>query len=298
MKNIWMLTLVRMKLATRNRAFLFFSVIMPLAYLFLYIGVFGRGQAQATPYLFAPVLSLTVMGSLWGLSMQLVMFREQGILRRFHLAPVGPAAMLSSSILSNLVLIFPTVLIEIILAETIFHLKTLGNLWAFWILVALGTMAFASLGLIVASVANTMQETQVINNAIWFLCLFFSGATLPFAILPSYVQQLALFLPATYLVTGLQQVLMRGIGVTGIFPEIIALVGGLGWAFYLSVQLFRWEPEAKVTRRAKFMALATIIPFLLLGLWETKYGGLRNEAKSNFDMISRPSPQTAPEQPK
>ena len=50
-------------------------------------------------------------------------------------------------------------------------------------LVTLGTISFASLGLIVASVTNTMQETQIINQIIWFVFLFISGATIPFPML-------------------------------------------------------------------------------------------------------------------
>ena len=61
------------------------------------------------PYLLASVLSLTVMGSFWGLSVQLVTFREQGILRRFRLTPVGAGAMLASSILSNYLMTLPTI---------------------------------------------------------------------------------------------------------------------------------------------------------------------------------------------
>ena len=38
-----------MRLAMRNRAFLFFSLIMPLAFLFIYAGIFGRGRVQAVP---------------------------------------------------------------------------------------------------------------------------------------------------------------------------------------------------------------------------------------------------------
>ena len=52
-------------------------------------GFSAAAERQAVPYLLAEVLALTVMGSFWGLSVQLVTFREQGILRRFRVAPVG-----------------------------------------------------------------------------------------------------------------------------------------------------------------------------------------------------------------
>ena len=89
MRNAWTLTKIRMRLALRNRAFIFFSLIFPLIFLFLFLGLFARSNVAAVPYMLASVLAITVMGSFWGLSVQLVTFREQGILRRFRVAPVG-----------------------------------------------------------------------------------------------------------------------------------------------------------------------------------------------------------------
>ncbi len=287
MRTTWTLTKARMRLALRNRAFIFFSVVMPLAFLFLYLGIFGRGNPVEATYLMGPVLALTVMGSFWGLSVQLVMFREQGILRRFRLAPVGPGAMLASSILSNYILTLPTVILEFLLARWIFHMDRFGNLWGVWAFVTLGTVTFAAFGLIVASVTNTMQETQVINNAIWFVFLFLSGATIPLPVLPAWVQSLAVFLPPTYLITGLQRVLLAGATLWQVRAELIALAAGSALAFFISMQLFRWEPEEKVTGQAKAWAAATIIPFLLLGVWESAQGQLRNNSKSMFESLQR-----------
>ena len=135
-----------MRLAMRNRAFLFFSLIMPIAFLFIYAGIFGRGNRQAVPYLLSEVLALTVMGSFWGLSVQLVTFREQGILRRFRVTPVGASAMLASSLLSNYFLTLPTIAIEFFLSRWVFHMMGLGNLISVFVLVTLGTVSFASLG--------------------------------------------------------------------------------------------------------------------------------------------------------
>ena len=287
MRTTWTLTKNRMLLAMRNRAFIFFSLVMPLAFLFLYASVFGKGDPRLVGYMMAAVLSLTVMGSFWGLSIQLVMFREQGILRRFRVAPVGPGAMLASSLLSNYFLTIPTVVLELALAKWIYHVPSFGNLWGVWMLVSLGTLAFAALGLIVASVTNTMQETQVINNAIWFVFLFLSGATIPLPILPKWVQGVAVFLPATYLVTGLQEVMLRAASLWEVGAEALALAGGTVFAFFISRNLFRWEPEEKVTRRAKAWAVATVIPFLLLGVWESASGKLRKDARFNLDSVQR-----------
>ncbi len=246
-------------------------------------------------YFLGPVIALTVMGSFWGLSAALVMFREQGILRRFHVTPVTPGDMLASSIVANFVLTLPTVLIEFLFARTIFHVTHFGNLVSAFLLIAIGTMSFASMGLVVASVTNTMQETQVINQLIWLPLIFLSGATVPLATLPLVVKRVGLFLPATYLVTGLQSAIFSSFAPWSL-DVLLALCSLALWAFltfFLSAQLFRWEPESKIPRRAKLLAASTAIPFLLLGIWENRTNRTIAQAQAMYDSLNAPSKPAA-----
>ena len=156
MTNFTTLTRTRIQLAMRNKMFFFFSVVFPLGMFFLYAGIFARGNPRVVSYFLGPVIAFNVMGSFWGLSAALVMFREQGILRRFHVTPVTATDMLASSLLANFVLTVPTVCVELLLARFIFRVPSLGNLLSLAVLVTVGTVSFGSLGLVVASVTNTM----------------------------------------------------------------------------------------------------------------------------------------------
>ena len=291
MTNFATLTRMRIQLTLRNKMFLFFSVVMPFGFFFLYAGVFARGIPHLVRYFMGPVLALTVMGSFWGLSAALVMFREQGILRRFHVTPVTPSDMLASSVVANFVLTLPTVLIEFFFARTVFHVTQFGDLVSTFLLIAVGTVSFASMGLVVASVTNTMQETQVINQLIWLPLIFLSGATVPLASLPQVVKRVGLFLPATYLVTGLQTAIYWAFAPWSV-DVLLALASLAFWGtltFFLSAQLFRWEPESKIPRRAKLLAAATAIPFLLLGIWENRTNRTIAQAQAMFDSLNAPS---------
>jgi ABC-2 type transport system permease protein len=294
--NFATLTRMRIQLTLRNKMFLFFSVIMPFGFFFLYAGVFARSIPRVVQYFLGPVLALTVMGSFWGLSAALVTFREQGILRRFHVTPVTPSDMLASSIVANFVLTLPTVLIEFLLAGSIFHVSHFGDLLSAFLLITIGTVSFASMGLVVASVTNTMQETTVINQLIWFPLLFLSGATVPLANLPQVAKHVGLFLPATYLVTGLQSAIYWSFAPWSV-DVLLALCSLALWAvltFFLSAQLFRWEPESKIPRRAKLLAAATAIPFLLLGIWDNKTNRTISQAQAMFDSLNAPSKPDTP----
>jgi ABC-2 type transport system permease protein len=283
LKTILTLAAMRIRITLRNKAFLFFSLVMPMAFFFLYCGVLAKGEIPKIRYLLGPVIAMSVMGTFWGLSAQIVTWREQGILLRFQLAPIPASSMIGSSILANMLLILPTVVLELALARFVYHLKDFGNLGGIIFMSLIGIGAFASLGLIVASVTNTMQETQVINQLLWFALIFLSGATVPLPVLPHAAQRVALFLPATYLVNALQQTMVHHASLISLRANIGSLLAWAVLAFTISSLLFRWEPEAKLPRNAKLWAASTILPFLLLGVWENYNGKLLKDAAAMLE---------------
>jgi ABC-2 type transport system permease protein len=289
LRTLLTLAAMRIRITLRNKAFIFFSLVMPMGFFFLYGSVFAGGNVQKVTVLMGPVLSLTVMGTFWGLSMQLVSWREQGILRRFRLAPLTPAHMIGASILANYVLILPTIIVELVLARFVYHVTAFGNLFSLFVLVIFGITSFGAMGLVVASVTNTMQETQIINQLLWFALIFLSGATVPLLFLPHIVQRIGLFLPATYLVSGLQRAMVFHQGVLALWVELISLGAWGALAFFISSNLFRWEPEAKLPRNAKLWAVSTILPFILLGFWENHNGKLLKSAGAMMGRVSEMS---------
>lgn len=294
MKTILTLVSMRIRITLRNKAFLFFSLVMPMVFFFLYGSVFAKGNPELVRKLLGPVIAMSVMGTFWGLSAQIVTWREQGILRRFRLSPVSAFNMICSSILANMVLLLPTVIVELGLARFVYHVTDFGNVGSIIVLALVGIASFASLGLIVASVTNTMQETQIINQLLWFALIFISGATIPLAILPKPAQRVSLFIPATYLVSGLQRAMVDRANVLELWAEIGCLLVWAVLAIFISSQLFRWEPEAKLPRNAKLWAASTILPFILLGIWENHNGKLLERSTS---MMEEPAPSTTQQPP-
>jgi len=301
LRNFTSLTRMRIQLALRNRMFFFFSVVFPLGMFFLYAGIFAKGIPHVVRFFLGPVIAFNVMGSFWGLSATLVMFREQGILRRFHVTPITAADMLASSVLANCMLMLPTVCLELFFASAIYHVSSLGNLVSVIVLVVVGIVSFGSLGLVIASITNTMQETQVLNQLIWLPLIFMSGATLPIPYLPKAAQSVALFLPATYLVTGLQNAVYSAFPIWKLLVQVFSLTCWAVLTFFLSAQLFRWEPESKIPRKAKLWVLATALPFFLLGIWENSHGRILMQAQAAYRSLDQPAKtEQAPkaEQPK
>jgi hypothetical protein len=132
-----------------------------------------------------------------------------------------------------------------------------------------------------------MQETQIINQIVWMIFLFLSGATVPLTVFPKNVQYLTLFSPATYLATGMQSAATNLISQKVFIIDAAALILGLLMAFEISRRLFRWEPEAKMPSGAKVWVLVAMIPFITLGVWQCFDGTILTEVHKNVAFIDR-----------
>ena len=61
----------------------------------------------------------------------------------------------------------------------------------------------------VAAVVNSAQESAIVVQLLYMTMLFISGATFPSSMFPDWLLSAAQFIPATWLVTGLQGILLR-----------------------------------------------------------------------------------------
>ena len=275
-------------LVTRTKTALFFTFIFPLIFLFAYAGIFAGGNPKTVAYFFGPVVVLQIMGSaFFGLGLQSVVQRERGSLRRFRLAPIGPGDMVISSLLSNYLLLLPTVALLLFCAMVFFHMPLTISIIDLLILVTIGSFTFAGFGLTISSVANTMQEAQVYNNVVWFPLLFLSGATIPLPFLPQWLQHVAAFLPATYLVDAFQGVMSTAMPLRAYWPELLALIISGMFGLMFAWKLFRWEKEERIPRSNKFLAATFIVPFLIIGAWMNARGNISSSFKRSYDLMSQ-----------
>ncbi len=204
------MALLTIRLVLRTKVALFFTFVFPLIFLLVYAGLFAHGNPRDVAYVFGSVLTLNIMGSgFWGLGLQSVTQRERGSLRRYRLAPLGAGSVVLSNLVANYLLQLPTIGLLAFCAVVFFHMPFNIGWPTLFVLVTVGAFAFAGFGLIIASLANTMQEAQVYNNVAWLTLLFLSGATIPLPLLPHWIQRLAAFLPATYLVSSFQAVMVQ-----------------------------------------------------------------------------------------
>jgi ABC-type multidrug transport system permease subunit len=259
-----------LRLTARDRTVLFFSYLFPVIFFFAFGEGFDAAKSSGNAaQVISMVLVLGVLGNgFFGGGIRAVMEREAGILRRFKVAPISPAPILVSSIVTGWVIYMPAVVVFFVLANVRYHMPLPTNPISLFILLSLGIVAFRAMGLIIASVVNTMSESQILVQLLYFPMLLLSGATIPLSTMPDWLQVVAQFLPATHLYLGLQGILMHGESAWRNLSGMAALAATAAVCLFISVKLFRWEKEDKLKPSAKLWVAAALAPFLLLGGWQ------------------------------
>ena len=270
MKAYLALLKIDLKLAMRNRLVMFFNYFFPLVFFFMFGQLFDAKQGAAIALqVVTMVIAIGILGNgLYGAGMRAVQEREENILRRYKVTPITPVPLLAASMLTGLLIFLPALILIFVLANRLYGMPVPGNLFSLLVFVSIATVAFRSIGLIIASVVNSSQESQILIQPIYLGMLFLSGVTIPLSVFPKWLQIVAQFIPATYLMTGAGGILQRGESLAANWLPVVALIVTAAMGLFISTKLFRWEKEEKLRGSAKLWVLVVLLPFVFLGCYE------------------------------
>ena len=262
--------IINLKLTMRDKMVLFFNYGFPLIFFFIFASLFGAADGSGFSIeIVSMVLVIGILGNgFFGAGIRAVVERETNILRRFKVAPIGAGPILVSSLVTGWLNYLPSAALIIALAHFFYRMPWPARPFSLFVYITLGVLAFRALGMMIASVVNSMQESQIITQLLYFPMLFLSGATIPITALPSWVQIVTQFIPATYLFTGMHAIMAANETVAQNWSGALALLTATVVATFLGVKLFRWEKEDRIPTSGKLWLAVVMAPFLLLGGWQ------------------------------
>ena len=256
------------KLALRLRAVIFFNYLFPLIFFFTFATVL-KGKTDAMSFVVTMSVTLGVLGSgFFGAGIRAIQERELGILRRYKVTPITPTPLLVGSMFTGWAIFIPYIVLLLLMAHFIYHMPLPAHFFGLLVFISLGLIAFRSLGLVIASVANTMQEGTILVQLFYFPMLLLSGATFPSEEFPRIMRIIHNFVPATYMVEGMKNIMLKRQSLAENLSGVIVLLITTVVGTLISMKLFRWEKEEKIRGSAKLWVLVAILPFIVMGIWE------------------------------
>jgi ABC-2 type transport system permease protein len=243
----------------RSRTALFFTLLFPQLFLFVFAYVFAGGDSQRVAYLMSGVFTITTITSaFFGYSMHMVAERERGGLRRLRVTPTGAGTVVAGQFLHALVALLATLAFQFAIAKALFRFPIAGSPLLVGAVLAVGAVTFVALGLFVGCVSRDSRAAPALTNLIVFPMMFLSGSAMPFFALPGWVQRIGRLLPATYLNEALQRTIVQGRPWVELLGPVAALLAYAAVGLLLNALLFRWESTDRLVPRRLLLGLAAL----------------------------------------
>jgi len=235
-----------LRLTARRGENVLVTIVIPIAVLLFFssTGIITNA-ARPVDFLVPGAIALAIVASgLVNLGIATAYERSYGVLKRLGGAPIPRWGLIASKVVAILVLEAVQVVALLAVGGLLLRWAP-GAGWSpilFVAAIVLGTVAFASLGLLLAGTLRA-EATLALANGLFLGFLMLGGIVLPIDHLPEALRPIAALLPSTALADLLRVALASGLGSAapdaGISAAILA-----AWAAAtsgLAARTFRWE---------------------------------------------------------
>jgi ABC-2 type transport system permease protein len=241
-----------MKIFRRNPAALFFTAILPVIFLCMFVGIFGNQRLKEYDNIRSSTLQVpafialaVVSAAFVSLAMGFTRMRESGMLKRVRATPVPSWIVFAGRIGTSVVTAVLVTALLMAIGSLLFGVKvpthTLPGLLA---ALALGAGSFCALGIAYTRLIPSEEAGPAMTNAVVLPLYFISGVFVPFRQLPDALQHVAQLLPVQPFVDALRIAFdpnTSGAGFAGQDLLKLAVWGVIG--LVAAVKLFDWTPR-------------------------------------------------------
>jgi ABC-type multidrug transport system permease subunit len=193
-------------------------------------------------FLVPGLLGMNLMGTgLWGIGFSIVNARLRKLLKRLVATPMRKSQYLLAQIFSRFAFLIIEVAMLVVFAWLVFDVRIRGSVIVFALLCALGGLAFAGIGLLVASRARTLEAVSGLMNIVMMPMWLCSGVFFSYERFPDAAKPFIRALPLTALNDALRAVMNDGATMMSVLPQMANLALWAVAGFVIGLKIFRWQ---------------------------------------------------------
>jgi len=151
--------------------------------------------------------------------------RSQGTLERLMASPVSRPDIVVGYLFGFFLFALTQTLIILLFTIYVLDVHYYGDLWQIFVFQIVIIAGSVNLGIFISTFARTEFQMVQFIPLIIFPQIFLCGVIWPVEQMPEYLQWLAKFLPLTYAVDGLRDIMLAGKNLLDVWFELAVLVG-------------------------------------------------------------------------
>jgi ABC-2 type transport system permease protein len=247
MKAFWTMLKTEFKLSLRGMDMIIFGIGFPVV-VAVVLGViygakpaFDGAQFSFFEQSFGAVASIGIVAAgVMGLPLTLSDYRNKKVLKRLKVTPVSPAKLLFAQVLVNFLYSAVSLLTVYLISALVFGLKIHGSPVSFIGAYLLTLVCMYSIGMMIAAVSPNIKTANLLCSVFYFPMLIFSGATLPYEVMPRAMQKAVDLLPLTQGIKLLKGASL-GLQTENVLIPVVVMAAITLVCTGLSVKFFKWE---------------------------------------------------------
>jgi ABC-2 type transport system permease protein len=229
---------------TRSLDTIITTTIMPIAFMLLFVFVFGgaidSGSDSYVGYLLPGILLITVASGVSYTAYRLFLDMQTGIFQRFHSMPIARSSVLWPHVLTSLVAILMSLAVVVAVALLMGFRSEAGLLaWAEIVgILVLFTLALTWIAVIPGLTAKSVDGASAFAYPLLFLP-FISSAFVPTETMPGPVRAFAENQPVTSIVNAIRDLFTQQPVGTDIWIALAWCAGTLAIAYAVAMAIYR-----------------------------------------------------------
>jgi ABC-2 type transport system permease protein len=124
-----------------------------------------------------------------------------------------------------------------------FGYRVTGSYLGFFLIVAATAAMAAGVGMFIAALGRTEQQSRSLAILVILGMLMLGGAWVPSFIMPKFIQSISFLTPVRWAVDGLDSMTFRGLPLSTALPSVGVLLLFAVVLILVAGKRFRWEPE-------------------------------------------------------
>jgi ABC-2 type transport system permease protein len=176
------------------------KVVSPLSYMlfFVFLGKYAAGGQDTAFYVVGNAIQMASFSGIYGVTMSISGDRWDGTLPYLFGAPANRLTIFFGRAFMHIIDGALGVVLSFIWGVTLLGLDlSHANLGALALAILVTTFSTCGLGLLFGCVSLITLNVMFVNNTVFFLLLFFSGANINIATLPDWMRSISYALPLT-----------------------------------------------------------------------------------------------------
>jgi ABC-2 type transport system permease protein len=150
--------------------------------------------------------------------------RERGTIEQLIVTPIRSWELILGKLIPYVVLALMNTLEVLAIGSWLFEVPIRGDLSVILLLSSLFLMSGLGIGLLVSTIANTQQEAMLSAFMTLLPSVFLSGFFFPLEAMPKPLQLISYVIPLRYYLTIIRSLLIKGVGISALQDEILALL--------------------------------------------------------------------------